>query len=609
MRVIFIFLFLLLLTGNRASAQTGIPVPEMTATDNLVSSFLSTWNIPGATVAITKDGRLIYNRAFGWANMAHTEPMQPYTLLRIASNSKAITGIAIMKLVEDGLLNLNDTVFGTGRILDQPYYLSAISDSRIYNITVKELLEHTAGWNRDVNCDGYIGCDPIGFPTHVATVLGEANPVGDSSMIKFLLQKGLNFDPGTAYAYSNVGYLVLGKIIKAKTGMNYEDYVASIIMEPLGLCDMHLGGDFLSEKQEREGEYYGTATTLSAYGTGEMVPWQYGGLLISDMNAHGGWISTSADYARMILAVDGFSTVPDILGPATITSMTTGSAANPNYAKGWAVNSFGNWWHTGALDGTATFMARTGTGYTWAIHMNSRSNNSNTFWNALDALPWNCISAITTVPTHNLFAPQVQAGSLTATKTGATTATLSWSAGSGDNRTVLATESATWTGFPKDGSSYTGNATFGLGEDVGNSTFVVYSGTGTSVDISGLDPDKTYHFTVLESYNNSTTGNKQVYKYGCRQTALLNMSETAVHNVSGPGGLLLYPNPATNSVMLANNNPQLSGTIAILTNMLGQQLQQVSLVTGNQRIDLSGLAGGVYQLHTADGSVLRLVIK
>src|SRR5690606_15242725 len=150
-----------------------------------------------------------------------------YHLYRIASVSKPITGIAIMKLVENNQLSLSDTVFGSNRIITDPYYLNAITDSRIYNITDKQLLEHTAGWDRNIPCDGKTHCDPIGFPLHVTATLGEPNPVGDSALIKFLITKGLNYTPGATYAYSNIGYLVLGKIIEKKTGMKYEEYVKS----------------------------------------------------------------------------------------------------------------------------------------------------------------------------------------------------------------------------------------------------------------------------------------------------------------------------------------------------------------------------------------------
>lgn len=237
-------------TLGASTAQNGIDVPEMTNCDNLVTQFMSKHGIPGATFAMAKNGKLVYMRSFGHADLAGTEETQPHHLFRIASVSKPITSIAVMKLVENGQLALSDKAFGTGGILENHSYLTnaTITDQRIYDITVQQLLEHSAGWNRDLNCvpsptSPYSwaagNCDPISFPLHVTQVLGEANPVTEPMLIRFLLEKGLNFAPGTQYAYSNIGYLVLGEIIEAITGKSYEDYVKDEILSPLGICDMY----------------------------------------------------------------------------------------------------------------------------------------------------------------------------------------------------------------------------------------------------------------------------------------------------------------------------------------------------------------------------------
>src|SRR4028118_1828342 len=206
-------------------AQTGIPAGSMSQCDTQMQTFLTNYQIPGATFAITKNGKLIYMRAFGTANQAGTEATQPYHMFRIASVSKPITSVAIMKLIENGQLNLSDKVFGPGGILNtDPYFANAnISDQRVYNITIQHLLEHSAGWNRNLPMPpgplspypfSYPHSDPIAFPLHVTQTLGEANPVTRRALIKFSIQKGLDFAPGTAFNYSNTGYLVLGEVIE-----------------------------------------------------------------------------------------------------------------------------------------------------------------------------------------------------------------------------------------------------------------------------------------------------------------------------------------------------------------------------------------------------------
>jgi CubicO group peptidase (beta-lactamase class C family) len=125
------------------------------AADLRIQRFMKEWNIDGASVAIAKDGKLIYNKGFGYSDRAHTQHTSADGLFRIASVSKPITAIAIMKLVEERKLSLNDKVFGRSAILNKDYYLDAINDPRLYSITIQQLLEHTSGWDRDVPMDGY----------------------------------------------------------------------------------------------------------------------------------------------------------------------------------------------------------------------------------------------------------------------------------------------------------------------------------------------------------------------------------------------------------------------------------------------------------------------
>jgi CubicO group peptidase (beta-lactamase class C family) len=383
--------------------KTGPEQESLKGIDEQVQAFMKTWKIPGGAVAVTKNGKLIYNRGFGYSDQKRTTSVLPTDVFRLASVSKPITSIAIMKLAEEGKLSLNDTVFGKNKILDQKFYLGVISDKRIYSITVKDLLEHTAGWDRDVSCDGYDHSDAPFFPLHVTDVEHAPNPVGDSTLIRFMLRKGLNYSPGRMFAYSNVGYLVLGKVIEKISGKKYEDYVQQNIFSPLDIHSIHLGKNLKNQKLEHEVEYFCDDLTQSCYGYGGMVPAQYGGFNIEAMNAHGGWVGSAPDLCRLMLAVDGNTDHPDILNPNSIKQMSTASGVNPYYAKGWCVNG-SNSYHTGSMDGTATYICKTKNGYTWAFLFNSRADNSDAFWDAFDRLPWNCLKTVKEFPDVNLFA-------------------------------------------------------------------------------------------------------------------------------------------------------------------------------------------------------------
>ncbi|MFK7935207.1 MAG: serine hydrolase [Saprospiraceae bacterium] len=523
----FVYLVLLFSFAWTSNAQTGIAVPQMSHCDNLFTNFMNTHNIPSATVAIAKDGKMVYNRAFGHADVDGTEPTLPHHLFRIASLSKPITSIAIMKMVENNQLSLTDKVFGSGGLLENHSGLAEaqITDTRIFNITVQQLLEHSGGWDRNVNCFpnptspyswNFGGCDPIVAPLHVTQTNGTNNLATEEDMIIFLLEKGLNFNPGSRYAYSNIGYLVLGEIIEEVSGQSYEDYVKSEILSPIGICDMHIGKNLLADKLEREGEYVGNGfTTLSAYNTGDFVPWEYGGFNLEAMDAHGGWIATARDLVQLLVSVDGFATKPDILSSASIATMTTAPSISPWYAKGWQVNSADNWWHTGALDGTATIFVRSSGGFTWAVLLNKRviGNTEGQFWGDFDNLPWNCVLQTTNFPNHDLLAaPKTNAHDIHFVRFNENSVDLSWTNGNGNLRILVAKEGETITDFPLDGNSYVADSNFGLGSDLGNNTFVVFKGTDNDATVSNLTEDKTYHFRVFDYKISNTNGNHEIYK-------------------------------------------------------------------------------------------------
>ena len=538
-------------------AQTGIYIPQMATCDNLISNFLATYNIPGASFALAKDGKLVYHRAFGNANISGTEVTQPYHLFRIASLSKPITSIAIMNMVEQNKIALTDKVFGTGGLLQNHPLISkaVITDVRIFNITVQHLLEHTAGWDRNINCfpnptapypNYFSGCDPIVAPLHVTQKNGTKNPVSEEDMIIFLLEKGLNYAPGTRYAYSNIGYLALGEIIEEKSGQAYEQYVKGSLLNQLGICDMHLGKNLPGDKAEREVEYVGNGfKTLSCYNTGSFVPWEYGGFNLEAMDAHGGWIATSRDLVRLLVAVDGFTTKPDILSSSTIATMTKPSANNINYAKGWAVNASNNWWHTGSLDGTATFMARTIGQYTWAVLLNKREigANENKFWTDFDALPWNCISSASSFPAHDfLDIPATNSTNILFTSISSTSATVSWTNGNGNKRIVVARKNGAITNFPLDGRSYSANPSFALGNDLGNNIYVVYNGSGNSVNVTNLQPNTSYSFRVFEYNESANTGNNALYKLcGGDEKKVTTLTVTSARELSEDERVKIYP--------------------------------------------------------------------
>ncbi len=616
-QLIALFTCLSIYQSAETYAQTGINVPSMHTSDSLITQFINNYGIHGATVAISRNGKLIYLRAFGYADIAEQELTQPYNLFRIASDSKPITGAAIMKLWEQGQINLDAHVFGPGGLLnDDPYYSSAdITDNRIYDITVRNLLEHSAGWNRDIPMlpnplppypYGFASSDPISFPLHVTLTLGESNPVTERALIKFLLERGLDVAPGTEYHYSNIGFLILGVIIEHITGMSYEDYVKTELLDQIGAYDMHLGKNLLADKMEREGEYINNFTTLSCYGTGEYVPWQYGGWNLEAMDAHGGWIATAEDLLRFVLAVDKFNTKPDILLPSTIDTMTAPSLTNANYAKGWEVNQYNNWWHTGSLDGTSSELVRTANGFAWVIILNGRAEGN--FYSDFDNLIWNCLGSTSTYPSFDLFDSPMQNGTgINFSSITTNSVTINWSNGDGEKRLLLMRSGNAANKFPLDGTDYSASSSFGSGEDLGEGNFVVYNGSGSSVTVTDLDPNQTYYLRLFDYNNNSTTGNNSLYLLANSPSSSINLNSTDVkedHLNSIKFGLAQnYPNPFNPSTRIRYSIPGLKNPNGIVRlkiyDVLGNEITTLvnkEQPAGEYEVEFNGssFASGLY---------------
>ncbi len=603
----YLFMLIVFCVFNGRS-QTGVGVSQLQNCDNLVQNFLNNYNIPGASLAISKSGKLIYMKGFGHADLAKTDSVYPHHLFRIASVSKPITGIAIMKLVENGQLSLSDTVFGSKGILANHSYINSatITDNRFYDITVQQLLEHSGGWDRDIPCISgnatpYLyqpsHCDPIAFPRHVTHSLGEPDPVTKEMHIRFLLEKGLNHDPGTSYHYSNIGYLVLGIIIEEITGLTYEDYVKTNILSQLDICDMHIGKSLLADKLEREMEYQGNGyTSLSAFGGSQNVPWEYGGWVLEAMDAHGGWIATPRDLVRLILAVDGFANKPDILSSASITTMTTGSPVNSGYALGWQVNSFNNWWHTGALDGTASIIVRSANGYTWAFLLNKRILGTSNFWSDLDNLPWNCISGLgATGVTDYLNKPSQGSSNLVISQnsSGANTfdATLMWTAGDGDRRLVTIRPTHQMRSFPVDGRTYSN------GSMLGGTELVMYDGTGTTANATGLANDSVYVVEIYEYNQNVTTNQEAIYDL-CR------VYSDTIYPIgfsldSYLSEITISPNPVESQLFLNTKQPYF-GQLEIVE-LTGKLVHRKNISGQSQiEIDVQHLKPGMYILRAVN---------
>ena len=359
-------------SDHHRSDATGRAVPELACMDDATSRFIRRWDIPGASLAIARRGRLVYARGFGFADRAAHERVEPESRFRLASVSKTVTAVAIMKLVEQGRLALDQQVFGPGGILDAPEY-SEILDERVHRITLQDLLQHSSGW------DSSLGYDPQYDLLQIASTMGVPPPADGPTIIRYMLRhRRLDVEPGTEYHYSNFGYNILGRIIEKVSGTTYEAHVRSEILDPVGIAGMCIAGDLLRDRRVDEVYYHDMPDwplAQSVYGTGERVPESYGGLHFKAMDAHGGWVATATDLMRYASALEGFSGHRRLLRAETLQTMTTVApemkAADSTYALGWVVYEDGRWGHSGALTtGTFTYLGRRPDGVQWALLCN-----------------------------------------------------------------------------------------------------------------------------------------------------------------------------------------------------------------------------------------------
>src|SRR5678815_4969953 len=183
---------------------TGAAMPGMGSFEQSVSDVMQKYSIPGGAVAVVRDGKLIYARGFGYADVENKTPVEPDALFRIASVSKPITSAAIMKLVEEGKLKLDDRIAPfIAHLTPAP---GATVDPRWEQITIRHLLDHTAGWDRTKPNGGF---DPVDRPVIAAAAVNAPAPASSETLIRYMKGMPLDFNPGEKWAYSNFGYICL----------------------------------------------------------------------------------------------------------------------------------------------------------------------------------------------------------------------------------------------------------------------------------------------------------------------------------------------------------------------------------------------------------------
>ena len=389
---------------------SGAAVPGMGPYDQSIRDLMRKYAIPGGAVAVVRDGKLFYARGFGYADVENKTPVQPDALFRIASVSKPITSAAIMKLVEEGKLELDDRV--APFIAHLTPAQGATVDPRWEQITIRQLLDHTGGWDRDKPNGGF---DPMFQSAIAAAAVGAPAPASAETIIRYMKGMPLDFNPGEKFAYSNFGYCILGRVIERLSGMPYGEYVRARVLQPGGANRTQLGKTRITDALPEEVRYYypgasiGWPLVTSVFPGEGTVPANYGGYYLEATNSHGGWVSSTVDLLRFVVRVDGRDSPPDILSAALVREMTSNGApscasGSCYYAGGWNVRPVqdgATWWHGGDYPGTKSMLVRSYYNISYAALFNAGAPSS--MAGELDAALWAALAHVTSFPTDDLF--------------------------------------------------------------------------------------------------------------------------------------------------------------------------------------------------------------
>ncbi|HEX5128012.1 MAG TPA: serine hydrolase domain-containing protein [Rhodocyclaceae bacterium] len=228
------------------------------------------------------------------------------------------------------------------------------------------------------------------------------------------LEHDLDFTPGERFAYSNVGYCILGRVIERVSGERYESFVRNLILKPSGTEGLRLGRTLTPAAGEVT--YYdfpGKAAPGFGIGT---VPGPYGTLPLEMMDSYGAWIGSASDILRFFLAIDG-AKGSALLQPASLREMRARPAITGQksvdmpktyYGLGIEVTTVAgiNWWHDGLQPGVMSLALRTADGYAWVVLFNSRPEDNHAFFADFDKALWNAKAKVTRWPEGDLFADE-----------------------------------------------------------------------------------------------------------------------------------------------------------------------------------------------------------
>jgi N-acyl-D-amino-acid deacylase len=248
-------------------------------------------------------------------------------------------------------------------------------------------------------------------------------PIRAEAVMRFALGRRLDFEPGQRFAYSNVGYLILARVIESVSGETYEAYLRKSVLNPLGITQMQLAHARPDSRPKTEVSYFDrdrrTGPCIYPPNVGQIVPLADGGFNIEGYEAHGGWIASAIDLVRFACAFDDPGRCPLLSADSIARMFERPRFTQDNgdghdvpaayYGCGWNVrpvkqNSM-NTWHDGLLiPGSSTLLVRRSDGLTWAVLFNTdKGVNGTVLAGAIDPMLHRAADTVRAWPDTDLF--------------------------------------------------------------------------------------------------------------------------------------------------------------------------------------------------------------
>lgn len=277
---------------------SGTAVPALAAYDEAMQKFMRERHIQCGTLAVSKGGKLVLSRGYGFIDHDGQIPCTPNTPMRTASVVKPMTLAALNKLIAAGKVKADTKIVS---FLGIKAPAGKTMDKRWADITVQHCIDHKGGWLRKTAPIG----DPMFQSLKIAKELGKTSPASPDDIITYMAGQPLEFTPGSnpgGDTYSNFGYCILGRVIEKASGKKYMDYLNSEIAKPLGITSFQLAHSLPGARNPKEPVYLDPGFDFNVFDAKSKakVHLADGGFCTESMDAHGGQIASAPDLAKFM---------------------------------------------------------------------------------------------------------------------------------------------------------------------------------------------------------------------------------------------------------------------------------------------------------------------